>query len=153
MTAVIPMGALTYGLIEGAAEGFGAAPVLAALVVAVLAGTAFLLAEVRGPQPMVPLEFVSLQARCSVSLGGLHVHDWLLRPGIPAQPVLAGAAGAIAAGHRTDIPADDRETFLQGLQISLVVAAVLLLATAAASLTLRTGTPARRPTDDRLDER
>jgi DHA2 family methylenomycin A resistance protein-like MFS transporter len=36
-----------------------------------------------------------------------------------------------------------RETFLQGLQISLVVATVLLLASAAASLTLRTGKPAK----------
>src|SRR5207302_4201773 len=36
-----------------------------------------------------------------------------------------------------------RETFLQGLQVSLVVATVLLLASAAASLTLRTGTPAK----------
>src|SRR5919204_219535 len=37
VTAVVGMGALTYGLIEGSAEGFGAPQVLTALTVAVVA--------------------------------------------------------------------------------------------------------------------
>jgi len=68
----------------------------------------WLIGQVRGPQPMVPLEFVSLQARCSVSLGGLHVHDWLLWPGLPAQLLAAAVAGPFAPDHGTGFCADDR---------------------------------------------
>ncbi len=71
VVAILGMGALTYGLIEGAA-GFGAPWVLGALVVLVF--------------------------------GALVAH---------------------------------RETFLAGLRVSLLIAALLLLATASASLLLR----------------
>jgi DHA2 family methylenomycin A resistance protein-like MFS transporter len=69
-TAILGMGALTYGLIEGGAEGFGAPPVLAALASAILALIAFLLAEVRGAHPMVPLQlFHSRTVAVSISVG------------------------------------------------------------------------------------
>ena len=57
VTAMLGMGGLTYGLIEGGAEGFlRLTPrVLAALVVATLALVGFLVAQVRGSHPMVPL--------------------------------------------------------------------------------------------------
>src|SRR4051812_20201809 len=70
VTAVVGMGALTYGLIEGAAEGFAAPRVLTALTVAVVAIVAFVVAQVRGAHPMVPLElFRSRPVAVSVASG------------------------------------------------------------------------------------
>lgn len=69
-TAVASMGALTYGLIEGGAAGFGAPHVLGALALAVAASAAFLLAQTRGVHPMVPLElFRSPPVAISLSVG------------------------------------------------------------------------------------
>src|SRR5438552_13227970 len=68
-SAIAGMGALTYGLIEGGAEGFGAPSVLAALGVALAAVIAFLVAEVRGAHPIVPLGlFRSRPVAVSVSV-------------------------------------------------------------------------------------
>jgi len=70
VAAVVGMGTLTYGLIEGGATGFGAPQALGALAVAVVALTAFLLAQARGGHPMVPLElFRSREVAISVSVG------------------------------------------------------------------------------------
>jgi DHA2 family methylenomycin A resistance protein-like MFS transporter len=55
VTAVLGMGGLTYGLIEGGAEGFAEPTVLGALVVGVLALVVFFVAEARAAHPMVPL--------------------------------------------------------------------------------------------------
>jgi DHA2 family methylenomycin A resistance protein-like MFS transporter len=68
--AVLGMGGLTYGLIEGGADGFTAPRVLAALTVAVVALVSFFVAEVRGAHPMVPLGlFRSRPVAVSVSAG------------------------------------------------------------------------------------
>ncbi len=67
-TAVLAMGALTYGVIEGGAVGLGAPRVLAALAVVALA--VFLAAQARGAHPMVPLElFRSRPVAISVAVG------------------------------------------------------------------------------------
>ncbi len=58
VTAMLAMGGLTYGLIEGGAQGFAAPNVRAALVVAALALVAFVVAQARGAHPMVPLGLV-----------------------------------------------------------------------------------------------
>jgi MFS transporter, DHA2 family, methylenomycin A resistance protein len=55
LTAVLALGALTYGCIEGGSRGFGNPVIIAAFVVAVLAAGAFLLVQARGRHPMVPL--------------------------------------------------------------------------------------------------
>ncbi|NGN67546.1 MFS transporter [Streptomyces sp. A7024] len=55
VTAVVAMGALTYGVIEGGAEGFGRPLTLIALLVAVAAAAGFLVAQARGARPMLPL--------------------------------------------------------------------------------------------------
>ncbi|MFI6792975.1 MFS transporter [Nonomuraea sp. NPDC050383] len=55
VTAVVAMGALTYGVIEGGAEGFGRPLVVASLLVAAVAAAAFLAAQARGAHPMLPL--------------------------------------------------------------------------------------------------
>jgi DHA2 family methylenomycin A resistance protein-like MFS transporter len=57
-TAVLGIGGLTYGLIEGGAQGFAAPNVLAALIIAALALVAFVVAQARGAHPMVPLGLV-----------------------------------------------------------------------------------------------
>ena len=55
VSAVAGMAGLTYGLIEGGAEGFGTPRVMAALILAVVALLAFFVAQLRGAHPMVPL--------------------------------------------------------------------------------------------------
>lgn len=68
--AVVGMGALIYGLIEGGAIGFGAPLVLGALAVAVAALAAFLLAQARGAHPMMPLGlFRSREVVVALSVG------------------------------------------------------------------------------------
>ena len=70
VAAILAMGALTYGLIEGGALGFAAAQVLIALVLAAGALIAFAIAEARGAHPMVPVAlFRSLPVAVSVAVG------------------------------------------------------------------------------------
>jgi DHA2 family methylenomycin A resistance protein-like MFS transporter len=70
VTAVLAMGALTYGVIEAGTDGFGAPRVLTALAVAVAALAAFLAAQARGKHPMVPLELLRSQTMAiSVAVG------------------------------------------------------------------------------------
>lgn len=54
VAAILGMGALTYGLIEGGAAGFGTPRVVATLAVAAIALVAFFVAQARGAHPMVP---------------------------------------------------------------------------------------------------
>src|SRR5204863_179056 len=56
VTAVVAMGALTYGAIEAGVAGFGASRVVTAFVVAVEALAAFVTAEARGRHPIVPTD-------------------------------------------------------------------------------------------------
>ncbi len=53
-TAVIALGALTYGVIEGGASGFGTPTAVLSLLVAALALVAFVVAQARVSEPMVP---------------------------------------------------------------------------------------------------
>lgn len=55
VTAVAAMAGLTFGVIEGGVDGFDSPAVLISLAIAVLAGAAFLTAQVRGSHPMVPM--------------------------------------------------------------------------------------------------
>ena len=55
VTAILGLGALTYGVIEGGAAGFGRPETLASLLIAVLCLAGFALAERRAPEPMLPL--------------------------------------------------------------------------------------------------
>ncbi len=70
VAAIVGMGALTDGLIEGGAVGFGTPLVVGALVVAVVTLAAFLIAEARGAHLMVPLGlFRSRPVAVSVAVG------------------------------------------------------------------------------------
>jgi EmrB/QacA subfamily drug resistance transporter len=69
-SAVLAMGALTYGVIEAGVYGFGAPLVLTALAVAAMALAAFLAAQARGAHPMLPLDlFRSRAVTVSVAVG------------------------------------------------------------------------------------
>jgi DHA2 family methylenomycin A resistance protein-like MFS transporter len=70
LSAAVTLGGLTYGVIEGGAHGFAHPAPLAALAVALLAGTAFALVEARVADPMVPLGlFRSRTASVSLAVG------------------------------------------------------------------------------------
>jgi MFS transporter, DHA2 family, methylenomycin A resistance protein len=69
-TAVLAMGAVTYGAIEAGSIGFTATRVVTAFVVAAVALAAFLLSQAAGVHPMVPLEvFRSRNVSASVAVG------------------------------------------------------------------------------------
>jgi DHA2 family methylenomycin A resistance protein-like MFS transporter len=54
--AVIGLSALVYGLIDGGHAGFGSAPVITALTVAMVALVGFVIVQSRVPHPMMPLD-------------------------------------------------------------------------------------------------
>ena len=69
-SAIVAMGALTYGAIEAGAQGFTAPGVVTALVVAALALTAFPATQARGAHPMMPLGlFRSRNVSVAVAVG------------------------------------------------------------------------------------
>ncbi|MDI5974528.1 MFS transporter [Streptomyces sp. SL13] len=113
-TAVIALAALTFGVIEGGATGFGRPLVLGALVLAVLAATAFLLVERRVAEPMVPPGvFRSRVVRVSVAVGfalnaayygsvfvlGLFFQEILGRSAVVAGLLFVPMTGMIAVGN------------------------------------------------------
>jgi DHA2 family methylenomycin A resistance protein-like MFS transporter len=63
-TAMVALGALTFGVIQGGASGFGSPVAVASLLVALLAMVAFVAAEARAADPMVPLSL--LRSRTAV---------------------------------------------------------------------------------------
>jgi DHA2 family methylenomycin A resistance protein-like MFS transporter len=58
LSAVIALGALTFGVIEGGASGFGAPATMLSLLVAAVATAAFVVIEARVADPMVPLSLM-----------------------------------------------------------------------------------------------
>src|SRR4051812_21166067 len=70
ITVVVAMAALTFGAIEAGSVGVTDAMVVAALALAVLSGTAFLIAQARVPHPMAPLTlFASRTFRIALGTG------------------------------------------------------------------------------------
>ncbi|MFJ2881466.1 MFS transporter [Streptomyces sp. NPDC086796] len=53
--SILGVGALTYGLIEGGAEGWTSGPILTSFVAAAVILVAFVVVEQRNPAPMMPL--------------------------------------------------------------------------------------------------
>jgi EmrB/QacA subfamily drug resistance transporter len=69
-TGVVAMGGLTFGAIEAGERGFTAPIVLAAFIVAGIAGAAFVVRQRRAAHPMVPLElFRRRNVTVSVAVG------------------------------------------------------------------------------------
>jgi MFS transporter, DHA2 family, methylenomycin A resistance protein len=62
VAAVLALGGVTYGVIEGAHRGFGSPPVVAALVIAAVAGVLFVAIEHRTECPAVPLHLLANRA-------------------------------------------------------------------------------------------
>jgi MFS transporter, DHA2 family, methylenomycin A resistance protein len=70
VTAIAGLAALTFGIIEGGASGFGRPLVLGCLLLAAAAMAAFVLAEARAVHPMVPLRiFRSRTVTVCVAIG------------------------------------------------------------------------------------
>jgi DHA2 family methylenomycin A resistance protein-like MFS transporter len=69
-SAILAIGSLTFGLIQGGVEGFATIWVVAAFVFAIVAAVAFLVSQARGAHPMVPLDlFRSRPVAVSVASG------------------------------------------------------------------------------------
>ncbi|HEX4107006.1 MAG TPA: MFS transporter [Solirubrobacteraceae bacterium] len=60
--AAVTLFALTFGVIEGGHDGFGRPYVIAALAVAVIAGVAFVLVELRETEPLLPMRLFHTRA-------------------------------------------------------------------------------------------
>ncbi|HEX3714132.1 MAG TPA: MFS transporter [Trebonia sp.] len=74
VTAAAGLAALAFGVIYGGAAGYAAAPVLAALAVALLALAVFVIVESRTAQPMVPLPLLRSPAVAACLLTGFSVN-------------------------------------------------------------------------------
>ena len=59
VAAVLALASLTYGIIEGAAEGYGSPGILAVFAVFAVSLTAFMVVQARGRTPMIPLDMFS----------------------------------------------------------------------------------------------
>ncbi|WP_235036311.1 MFS transporter [Arthrobacter sp. 18067] len=102
IAALIGVGALIFGLIEGGVLGFGAPQVLLALAGAVLAIAVFLRAQAHGQNPMMPLDlFQSGGLRIALSVGFSFMVGWygmvfvislFLQQHLGLSPLLAGLA-------------------------------------------------------------
>lgn len=62
ISAVVGLAALTYGIIEGAEAGYGSPAIILMFAVAVVAITAFIIAQARGWHPMIPLDLFRSRA-------------------------------------------------------------------------------------------
>lgn len=101
-TALLGVGGLTFGLIEGGSIGFAAPAVVLALFVAAVAVVLFLLSQARGRHPMMPLElFRSAGLRISLSVGFSFMVGWygmvfvtslFLQQHLGYSPLLTGLA-------------------------------------------------------------
>ncbi|MFJ5956979.1 MFS transporter [Paenarthrobacter sp. NPDC092416] len=102
IAALVGVGALIFGLIEGGVLGFGAPQVLLSLAGAVLAIAVFLIAQARGRNPMMPLDlFRSSGLRIALSVGFSFMVGWygmvfvislFLQQHLGLPPLLAGLA-------------------------------------------------------------
>jgi DHA2 family methylenomycin A resistance protein-like MFS transporter len=68
IAAIVALGGLTFGIIEGGSLGYGTPEVLVAFALAVVGAVVFLIAQARGRHPMVPLDLFRSSA-VSTGLG------------------------------------------------------------------------------------
>jgi DHA2 family methylenomycin A resistance protein-like MFS transporter len=81
VSAVVAMGALTYGAIEAGASGFTAPSVVGSFVLAAVSAVAFVMAEGRVRHPMVPLAlFRSRNVSASLAVGFAFVFGYFGLP-------------------------------------------------------------------------
>ncbi|NUR27989.1 MAG: DHA2 family efflux MFS transporter permease subunit [Catenulispora sp.] len=74
VSSVVALAGVTYGFIEGGSKGFGTAPVLGAFGAAAVAAAAFVVAESRQKQPMVPLALFRSRAMSLTAAAGFAVN-------------------------------------------------------------------------------
>lgn len=98
--AMITLTALMFGLITGGRDGFGTAPVIAALTLAAVALAGFLIVQARGRHPMMPLSlFRPRGMRIALivgfafmisNFGTVFVNSLYLQQHLGLSPLLAG---------------------------------------------------------------
>lgn len=152
---IVMLGSLTYALIQGPAQGWESAPILALFAVSFAALVAFVLAERRAPEPLLELRFfrslpfsgasVIALAAFVVLAGFLFINTLYLQQvrgesalatGLVLLPAtIVMAAVAPVAGHLTG---------RRGARIPLVASGVLIAAASLILLDLGPATPYSR---------
>jgi DHA2 family methylenomycin A resistance protein-like MFS transporter len=148
ITAVLALATLTYGLIEGGANGFGTPPAMTSLGIAAASTAAFLLIQARGSHPMMPLElFRPLGMRISLGVGfsfmvanfgSVFVASLYLQQRLGLSPLLAGVvflpsaafsvtgniiSGTLANGYGSRVPVMSGLTCMAAGLIGLLLTA------------------------------
>jgi DHA2 family methylenomycin A resistance protein-like MFS transporter len=73
-TAIVALAALTFGIVESRSLGWDSPAVLAALVIALVAGSAFVAVERAGRAPMLPLSMLRSRRFSSAATAGLLIN-------------------------------------------------------------------------------
>ena len=73
-TAIVALAALTFGIVESRSLGWGSPAVLAALAIALAAGSAFVAVERTGRAPMLPLAMLRSRRFSSAAIAGLLIN-------------------------------------------------------------------------------
>ncbi len=151
--AVVALGALVFGLIEGGHAGFGEPDVVAALLVAVVALVGFVRVQARSSHPMMPLElFGSHGFRLALPVGfafmvgnygNVFVISLYLQQQLGLSPLDAGlvflpSAGFAVVGNLVSGPVSNRYGARLPVVSGLLLMAVGLLALL---LTVDVGSP------------
>ena len=74
LTGVVALAALTFGVIQGGAHGFGNTAALVSLAVAVVSATAFLAVEATTKQPMMPLTLFRSRTMSVTTAAGFSIN-------------------------------------------------------------------------------
>jgi MFS family permease len=106
-SAIVAIGALTYGPIEGGVDGFATTRMMGAFVLAIASVVVFFVSQYRGAHAMVPLElFRSRPVAVSVASGFSFT--------VGFYGLVSGGPRAISRRHWAGVRADDCLEFVRG---------------------------------------
>lgn len=149
--AVVILGALTYGIIQGPSDGWTSAPILACFAVVVAGAMAFVAVELHQRQPLLELRFFRSPpfsgATAIATLAFVVLAGWLFLNTLYLQevkgytPLMAGVAALPATVVIAAVaPLSGRLVGRRGARLPLVSAGVFLTAGAAMLMAVKPGT-------------
>lgn len=108
LTGITALAALTYGVIEGGANGFGSLPVIVTLVVAALSAIVFVIVESKQEKPMMPLNLFRSRTMSVSAAAGFSINAAFYGSIFVLSLFFQQSHGMSAFSMRPDVPADDR---------------------------------------------